>query len=149
MDAYQIYTGKDGEKTRALYALLQTLGPQGEIAMNLFRAHKCSSRAKVYRSKRFVDDAYSRKAWSLGLLADKLKEHSNALGIVWGWKIDPEQPHYPWVLYVDLPTGQVSFHMRERIANQPDYPGEWDGSRLSAERIIRWTQALLNARDVK
>ena len=45
-----------------------------------------------------------------------------------------------WVLYVDLPNiGQVSFHSPERLAG-PDYDGEWDGARLSAERIIRFSQ---------
>ena len=31
-----------------------------------------------------------------------------------------------WVLYLDLPTGQVSFHAPARGPG-PDYPGEWDG----------------------
>ena len=31
-----------------------------------------------------------------------------------------------WVLYIDLPGGQVSYHAATRHPG-PDYPGEWDG----------------------
>lgn len=48
-----------------------------------------------------------------------------------------------WVLYVDLPGGQVSFHSAERYAGS-DYTGEWDGKHLSAERIIRFAQDVID-----
>lgn len=48
-----------------------------------------------------------------------------------------------WVLYVDLPTGQVSFHAPERGAG-PNYPGKWNGVRgVSGERIVCWCQSLI------
>jgi hypothetical protein len=41
----------------------------------------------------------------------------------------------PWVVYFDLPTGQVSFHSVTRGMG-PDYSAPWDGSRnASALRI--------------
>jgi hypothetical protein len=40
------------------------------------------------------------------------------LGYRAGIKIDPNEPEWP-VVYIDLPTGQVSWHM-------PQYAGEWD-----------------------
>lgn len=54
-------------------------------------------------------------------------------GIRFGWKreegVDP-----PWVVYFDLPTGQVSFHSPVR-GEGPEYPEEWDGRRASTRRI--------------
>ena len=55
----------------------------------------------------------------------------------WGWKRDPKTPGYEWVLYVDLPTGQCSFHSADRL-NGPDYQGDWDGIGMSQERICRY-----------
>ena len=40
------------------------------------------------------------------------------------------------ILYVDLPTGQVSWHIpkEEIVAYFPDYPGEWDGHDVTEKR---------------
>lgn len=143
MDVRQVFEASDAEATRALYAALERRGPVGVVAMNLLRAQKASDRAKVYRGRRFVDAAYEKKAWSMAQLAAAL-EAAPASFFLWGWKLDPEPPPLiPWVLYLDLPTGQVSFHARARGLG-PEYPREWDGARgLSAERIIAWAQAVL------
>jgi len=140
ISAAAVYTGSNGDLTRQYYIELAQAGPIGEVALNLMRAQKCSSRAKVYRGGvrgrgSYRDMAYERKAWSMSNLCDILAEHAAALGITWGWKIDPDMTKYPWVLYVDLPTGQVSFHNAHRI-HGPDYPGVWDGERKSTERIL-------------
>jgi hypothetical protein len=46
-------------------------------------------------------------------------------------------PHHH-ILYVDLPTGQVSFHTGTR-GEGPDYAGEWDGAKgTAAERVCRF-----------
>ncbi len=49
------------------------------------------------------------------------------------------------ILYVELPTGQVSWHIpKEEIAAYfPDYPGEWDGHDLKEkrDRIRRFLEA--------
>lgn len=141
-DVMRVFEGSDGEATKRLYARLQECGAAGVVAMNLFRACKASSRAKVYRGRGWKDRAYGKKNWSLGLLCEALEKDAHGLGIVWGWKVDPEQEFHKWVLYVELPTGQVSFHAEERLAGG-DYGGEWDGSRDSAARIVRWTAAVL------
>jgi hypothetical protein len=40
------------------------------------------------------------------------------------------------ILYIDLPTGQVSFHCPER-GDGPDYAGSWDGvPEASRDRIV-------------
>lgn len=139
MNVLQIYAGSDGEATRALYAKLESFGPLGVVAVNLFRAQKCSARAKVYRGRGYRGAAYDRKDWSLKNLCATLAAHAAELGIVWGWKEDAAQSFHRWVLYVDLPTGQVSFHA-ERPHSAERYAGDWDHTHLSAERIVRFIQ---------
>jgi hypothetical protein len=143
-----VYAGSNGEVTRAYYAELEKRGPLGMVAMNLFRAQKCSARAKVYRGRGFKREAYDRKNWSLGLLCTYLglyggSKHCADPMIPYGWKRDPNTPGFEWVLYVDLPQGQVSFHAATR-GEGPDYPGEFCGQHLSAERIIDFCDAMFN-----
>lgn len=142
MNPAAIYAGSDAAATKALYAALEAKGPLGLIALNLFRAQKASSRAKVYRRRCHKGAAYDKKEWSLRQLCDVLARESS---LTWGWKEDPAQSFHKWVLYVDLPTGQVSFHAARPLT--PDrYEGEWDGRHLSAERIIRYTDAVLHGK---
>lgn len=143
----RIYDGSDGDATKALYHELEAIGPVGAVAINLFRAQKCSARAKVYHGGvpgqgSYRDMAYERKEWSMANLCKVLGAHAAELGILWGWKVDPVQPFHTWVLYVEMPTGQVSFHTRAR-GKGPDFTGEWDGVRgASADRILRWIAGL-------
>ena len=141
----EIFEGSNGDDTKELYAALEKLGPVGHVALNLFRAQKCSGRAKVYKgrgSREWKSNAYERKNWSLGNLCFVLAEHAEPLGIRWGWKEDAEQEFHRWVLYVEIPTGQVSFHAEKRLCDV-DYSGAWDGSRQSAQRIVSWVTQLL------
>lgn len=144
----RVYTGSNGDATKALYAALESLGPAGAIATNLFRACKTSERAKVYRGGGYRGAAYDRKQWSMDNLAKALAEHGQPLGIAWGWGEDPAQPYHRWVLYVDLPTGQVSFHTAQR-GEGPDYPKGWDSVRnMGPTRICKWCAALLSAAEL-
>lgn len=144
MNALKIYEGSDGAATTALYERLVACGRIGEIAMNLFRAHKCSGRAKEY-SRRYKGDAYGRKVWSIGNAVSLLLAGSE--GLTFGWKKDPEEEFAPWVFYVDTTAGQISYHMTAR-GNGPDYPGEWDQQRgAGASRICAWVQAILDAKE--
>lgn len=146
-----VYEGSNGEATKALYARLEQYGPAGVIALNLFRASKCSARAKVYRGGvpgkgSFRGMAYDRKQWSIGNLVKVLAEHSATCGLAWGWGVDNTQPYHRHVLYVELPSGQVSFHTEHR-GEGPDAPQPWDGQRgFSAHRICAWTAQLLERR---
>lgn len=139
MTVMEIYAGSNGDETKALYDKLQTLGVRGVVALNLFRANKASSRAKVYRGGGWKGLAYDRKNWSLGLLCLALKKCSD---LVWGWKQDEAQAFHKWVLYVELPQGQVSFHAQRPLSTER-YAGEWDGCRVSAERIIHFVDDVL------
>jgi len=143
LDVMCIYSGSDGNATRDLYAHLKTFGATGEIAINLFRAQKCSERAKVYRGGGYRGAAFERKQWSIDNLCKALTEHAATLGFGWGWGLDDKTPHFPHVLYVELPTGQVSFHSPVRGLG-PDYPRGWDGiPNQSVDRIVRWIGRVL------
>jgi hypothetical protein len=154
LNARDIFEGNDAHKTRAYYAALWRRGPIGEFAANLMRAQKASTRAKRYRGGisgvgSFSDLAYQKKGESLIQLCDWLLQNANKPGsaggvlryagdtetLFWGWKLDPRQAHAKWVLYIELPNGQVSFHSTERFGG-PDFPWEFDGAHASAERII-------------
>lgn len=153
-DALRIFEGSNGDDTKALYAQLEALGPAGVVALNVFRALKCSTRAKVYRGGipgqgSFRSRAYDRKQWSMDNLCEILTAHGEALSIRWGWRQDLSQEWHAWVLYLDLPTGQISFHTATR-GRGPDYPGDWDRVRdAGAGRVCRWIATLFVERSVE
>lgn len=144
MTPRQIYEGSNGEATKELYAKLTALGPAGVIATNLFRACKCSERAKVYRGGGYKRDAYERKNWNLENLTRALEKEGDTMGMIWGWRKDPNQEYHNQVLYVELPGwGQVSFHSATRFNSTREYHMDWDGSKHSAERIIGYVTKML------
>lgn len=141
--AIDIYAGSDGEATKAYYAELEKLGPIGIVAVNLFRAQKCSARAKQYRRHAHRSSAYDRKNWSIENLSAVLNQHAESLGIVYGWKRDPSQEFHNEVLYVELPGfGQVSFHSALRLTG-PAYAGDWDGVHQSEARILAFCDSVM------
>lgn len=145
--ALRIWKGSDGEATKRFYAQLNQCGVLGEIAVALFRVNKCSVRAKVYRGGirgkgSYKQMAYDKKNWSISEVCKTLQKYSAGIQITWGWREDKAQAFHKWVIYVDLPTGQVSFHSETR-GDGPDYRQEWDGQRLSAERICQFCDAVL------
>ncbi|EQB31971.1 hypothetical protein [Sphingobium ummariense] len=134
------YGGSDGKRTLALFEELQARGPIGIVALNLFRACKNSERAKTYRGGirgrgSYRSMAYDRKGWAIDNLCSVLAEHAEALEIAWGWGVDCDTTGFNQVLYVEIATGQVSFHSPRRGAG-PDYAGEWDGVRGQASTRI-------------
>lgn len=152
MKASEVYDGSNGDVTRAYYRELEKIGPVGKVAMNLFRAQKCSFRAKKYRGGikgvgSYRSMAYDRKAYSMAELCKILHQYGSTLGIRYGWKKDPDVifgQKASYVLYVDIPTGQVSFHNPSRLEG-PDYPGNWDGCRNSCSRILAFCDSLMEA----
>ena len=85
----------------------------------------------------------------LGSLLQKIAEHDTdydvryrlvfdavpvalACGFAAGVRIDPSEPDWP-VVYIELPTGQVSWHM-------PAHPVAWDGHDTDEKyrRITEW-----------
>lgn len=160
LTASAVYNGSDGSETRRLLGALRRRGLMGDIAASLFTAQKASERAKRYGHAGFQgsrgrvtyrDLSYTRKGEALFALCEILKETDLRFGedrpFLWGWRKDGSSfasVAPPWVLYVDLPTGQVSFHSLERYAG-PEYPREWDGVRkASAGRIVAFCQNILD-----
>jgi len=141
--ASDIYDGSNGVATRSFLRQLESTGQLGHIAAQLFRAQKASSRAKKYRGgirrsngsrTSYRSLSYDRKGQSLDRLCQLLD--ADGCGLTWGWGHDDKQLHNKFVLYVELPQGQVSFHSVERFAG-PDYLGE---KPESSSFVIRWRQ---------
>lgn len=143
------YLGSDADKTRAVYQRLMECGGPGRIAVNLLRASKNSERAKLYKSGRSSRAAYGTKDWAIGELIGALAAHADEIGIVWGWGRDEKTIAFEDVLYVDIPSGQVSFHVGYR-GSGPEYRGEWDGVRgEGARRIIAFANSVLTGEPIK
>lgn len=146
MNAIEVFKQQDGKITKSYYATLDAKGPAGQIATALFRAQKRSTAAKRYRGRRFRSEAYSVKSWSMDELCRLLTLHGTALGIRWGWKEDWETvfgENCSYVLYVDIPFGQVSFHSPQRGIG-PDYRGEWDKSKESLSRTLAFCDGVFH-----
>lgn len=138
-----VYDGSSGDRTRQLYAELEAIGPIGVIGANVLRATKRSQRAKTYRGGRYRGAAYDVKNWAMENLDRELAVHGQTLNIEWGWEEDQKQEFHKWVLYIDIPTGQVSFHTAAR-GEGPYYADVWDGVRgIGAFRACRWCAQLL------
>jgi hypothetical protein len=147
-EVHAAYQASDSAATKALFARLKPHGADGKLAIELFRACKASARAKVYRGGvrgvgTYRSMSYDRKQAAMDRLCHVLEEIQGTHE--WGWGIDDMQPVHRHVLYLDLPTGQVSFHTDAR-GKGPDYGKEWDGQLgQSADRICRWIQQILSA----
>lgn len=59
---------------------------------------------------------------------------ASVLGIPCGIALDPQEPAWP-VAYIELPTGQISWHL-------PAHPTEWDGhdGATKTQRITTWIE---------
>lgn len=72
-----------------------------------------------------------------------LARAARALGLNVGFGLDPKSPDWP-VLFIDLPTGQVSWHLTvEARRSAPDiraYDGAWDGhdTETKYRRLAEW-----------
>jgi hypothetical protein len=139
VDVINAYNGSDAQVTIALYQRLTACGPHGLVAVNLLRTQKASARAKVYHGGDtgggYRNQAYVRKQWAMTQLTTILDQHAESLVMAWGWGEDPKQAIHKWVLYVDTPYGQCSFHTELR-GTGPDYSRVWDGQLYETHRRI-------------
>jgi len=136
----EIYYGSNGGQTRSLFTKLKKQhGQIGEVAILLFKAQKASMRAKESFGK-YRRYAYERKGVAISQLCRSLEKQSD---IVWGWREDIDEPYAKWVLYLDLPTGQSSFHNTYRVGNN-EYWTPWNGGgNSSIDNIIDWLDLLM------
>ena len=86
-----------------------------------------------------IDEAYSDRNQA-AMLAAKL---ATLWGFEVGWRTDPSEPDWP-VLFIELPTGQVSWHIPKSETVKTDllYKREWDGHTVEEkrERISRFIE---------
>ena len=88
----------------------------------------CTKYRKQTKNESTPDEAYLDR----NLVVQVLAGLSHEIGYKVGIKPDPEWP----ILYIDLPTGQVSWHIpkKEMIGDWPIYEGKWDGHDLGTKR---------------
>jgi hypothetical protein len=77
------------------------------------------------------DDAYFDRNQAVQAMAKMARQ----LGMKVGLQRDPNEPGWP-VLTIDLPTGQVGYHLPEDqvVGDWPEYEKEWDGHSLAEKR---------------
>ncbi len=141
MLASSVFNQNDGEVTKAYYATMNGKGYQGMLAVALFRAQKRSTAAKKYRGRQYKNAAYDVKKWSIDQVCGVLLSWLGFESITWGWGRDHKAPGFTWVLYVDLPTGQCSFHSRER-GKGPAYNGHWRPGAGSESNILEFCDSV-------
>ena len=76
-------------------------------------------------------EAYYDRNLAVMALAKLAEKQGYSIGISY----DPNEPDWP-VLMIDLPTGQVGWHLPkdELVGNWPSYTKEWDGHSLEEKR---------------
>ena len=78
-----------------------------------------------------LDDAYFDRNQAVQALA----KMALRLGMKAGLRRDPDEPGWP-VLMIDLPAGQVGYHLPEEqvVGEWPEYDEDWDGHSLAEKR---------------
>jgi hypothetical protein len=88
------------------------------------------------------DAVYTERDHLVALLASMAMRY----GIRAGLRIDPKaEPEWQNVVFLDLPTGQVSWHVHQREMGWfplPGYPNDWDGhdNADKYQRVVQATQ---------
>lgn len=135
MDAETIKKLRDTAKAEVLWALRrwQESMTAEEMCATIFDAPGLSSlidaldtqssRTEAMRQRK--DEAYRERNKVVRLIASLFPSGIKKTDIP-GWD---EEWH--WCVYIDLPTGQVSWHIHisefDQFADLPPYQGEWDG----------------------
>ena len=85
--------------------------------------------------KKFQSDTLGEAYFDRNQAAMALAKLAQAQGMKVGLRVDHKEPDWP-VLMVDLPTGQVSWHLpKDEVVGQfPEYIQEWDGHDLETKR---------------
>lgn len=138
LSARSVFELNHPEKTKEFYAKISESGGIGFIAVALYRVQKYSMMAKTFpyrgkKGKRFI--SYAKKNYRIESLVETLIKYPDA-GVTFGWGIDNKKSKNKWVLYVDLPNGQVSFHTPIGRLAGPDYAAGWCGVIGASERRI-------------
>lgn len=110
------------DHVRAMHDLAYSLGEVRHWDAAIERGLDASGRAEAYMARR-------------QMLAAAIGQ-AHRCGFEWGFRIDLKEPEWP-VLYIELPTGQCSWHM-------PQHSEPWDGhsTELKMKRIDAFLRRL-------
>lgn len=133
-----VFKQRDGEATVTLCIELSKRGLLGAAAVCLYQAQYSSARAKTYR-RRSKGYSYERKNIALMRMPRWLERSS----IEYGWGFDATSKNYENVLYVELATGQCSFHSSER-GDGPEFKGRWNPEVDSMTSVFRFCDQVLS-----
>ncbi len=142
MKSREAFDSRDPSVTVSFQSSLLSRGVTGQLAFGLFRAQKRSTVAKKQRRGTYRRGAYDGKNEALKYVDSLLQIHARNLDVTWGWGIDRGQEFHNKVLYVDLPTGQCSFHS-ESPASATVYPKQWDKNSDSRRAILAYCDEAL------
>lgn len=133
-----VFRKRDGNLTVSLCVELAKRGLLGAAAVCLYQAQYSSARAKTYRrsSKRV---SYERK--NIALM--RMPRWLSRADIAYGWGYDATSKNYEHVLYVELATGQCSFHSSER-GDGPEFSGKWDSQGNSLTSVFAFCDSVLS-----
>ena len=116
------YTGRETKRKVTYITDLSALGLSDRFGMSI----------AVFPEERFEsvpDEAYFDRNQASQVIAK--------LALKLGYRAGIRNRDEEWaILYVDMPTGQVSWHIpfRELVDGLPDYADEWDGHNLQQKR---------------
>lgn len=137
--------------SRRLCQDLDAMGPMGQLASLLFKAGKASKQARSYQGKApvsrrpYCDYSKDRMKEMLMKAVCLLDAHAKPLGISWGWRANDKPDSPPWVLSIDLPNGQVTYGLPDRLMG-PDYESASESDFYNSIRITELCADVLDGR---
>lgn len=137
--------------SRRLCKDLDSMGHLGQLASLLFKAEKARIQAKSYRGtapvsrQPYGDYSNDRMTKMLNEVIQLLDAHAKDMDVSWGWGENDVPGSPPWLLSIDLPTGLVTFRMRERRLG-PDYGQGAEDDSHNSDRITKFCAGVLDGR---
>lgn len=116
--------------------------PDREFCPHLARAEKAEARVRELEAQK--NGAYSERNKCVALIAHLARLLDWASGTRQHEGTEPWDDDWRTVVFIDLPTGQISWHLQDAekplVADLPHYEGTWDGH--STEEKYRRCSAL-------
>ena len=147
----EAFSTSSPQLSRRLCKDLDSMGPLGQLASRLFKAEKASKQAGSYQGKApvsrrpYCDYSKDRMREMLMKTVCLLDAHAKLLGISWGWRANDKPDSPPWVLGIDLPNGQVTYGLPDRLMG-PDYESASDSDFYNSIRITDFCAGVLDGR---
>ena len=142
------FYGYDAMAIQDVKARLKAGGLKGELADLLFEAERTDLNAGVCRTTPACSwTSRHRRKWdrwirALKALVSFLDRSASQLGIHWGWQEHENQTGPFWVVFIDLPTGQVFYSAPERLTDH-QYEGSMEWSESNEIPIFEFCEEIL------